>query len=64
MTDQSIEYMTVKEVAAVLRKQPLTIYRWLEAGNVFVAVSKVGKNWLIPRHEVVRVISSGRAVLH
>ena len=64
MTDPSLEYMTVKEVAAVLRKQPLTIYRWLESGTVFVSVSKVGKSWLIPRHEVVRVISSGRVVLH
>lgn len=53
-TSTDLQYMTVKEVAEVLRKHPITIYRWLEAGRVFVDVPKVGQSWLIPRYQVFR----------
>ncbi len=60
----SLEYMTVKEVALVLRKTPLTIYRWLEGGKHFEDVPKVGREWLIPRWQVIRLLNSGRLTIH
>ena len=63
MTDPVPDYyMTVKEVAAILRKHPITIYRWLEGGKIFPNVKKCGQNWLISRHDLVSTLNSGRSI--
>ena len=56
--------LTVKEVAIVFRRHYKTIQRWLEEGEPFREAVKVRGGWLIPRHEVIRVLHSGRVAIH
>lgn len=46
-------YLTVKDVASVLRRHPRTIRDWIvegcatEHGRIHLGAAKVGKSWLI-----------------
>ena len=48
------EYLTVKEVASIVRRHQRSIYRWLDEG--FITGKKLRGGWLIPRHEMDRIL--------
>lgn len=51
-------FMTVKEVAALLRVEKTTIYRWIENGKLNAKkISK--KKILIPKQSVLSLLESG-----
>jgi excisionase family DNA binding protein len=51
--------MTVKEVAALLRVSPQTLYKMLEQGTI--PAVKVGSQWRFDRDEVREWIRNGRS---
>lgn len=52
-------FMTVKEVAALLRVEKPTIYRWIENGKLNAKkISK--KKILIPKQSVLSLLESGK----
>ena len=52
-------FMTVKEVAALLRVEKTTIYRWIENGKLNAKkISK--KKILIPKQSVLSLLESGK----
>ena len=51
--------MTVKEVAALLRVSPQTLYKMLEQGSI--PAVKVGSQWRFDRDEIREWITRGRA---
>lgn len=52
-------FMTVKEVAALLRVEKTTIYRWIETGKLNAKkISK--KKILIPKQSVLSLLGSGK----
>jgi excisionase family DNA binding protein len=51
--------MTVKEVAALLRVSPQTLYKMLEQGSI--PAVKVGSQWRFDRDEIREWIRNGRS---
>lgn len=52
-------FMTVKEVAALLRVEKTTIYRWIENGKLNAKkISK--KKILVPKQSVLSLLESGK----
>jgi len=52
-------FMTVKEVAALLRVEKTTIYRWIENGKLNAKkISK--KKILVPKQSVLSLMESGK----
>lgn len=41
------EYLTIPEVAAVLRVSPVTVWRWCHQGEL--PAVRLGRTWRIPR---------------
>lgn len=56
MLEQSGYFVTVDEVAVILRRSPRTVRRWCEQGQVFSRSTKIMGLWLIPRSELLEVI--------
>lgn len=56
----SLNYLTVKEVAAVFKKDIKTIYRWIEARDPIREFTRVKDGILIPHSEVERILSEGK----
>lgn len=52
--------LTVAELAAILRIQVPTAYKWLREGTI--PAYKVGSTWVILRDEVKQLIASGHNV--
>jgi len=50
-------FLTVNEVAVMLRRTPRTIYRWLDKGTMFSRARKVKDGWLIPESDVFRLVN-------
>lgn len=57
MQDLLSEYLSVVEVAAILRKRPKTVYRYLALG---LPSRKIGQTHLIRKDELVAWIESRR----
>ncbi len=55
LTDLRSIYLTIPEVAEVLRKRPKTIYRYLRLG---MPARKIGQTYLVRRDELVAWIDS------
>lgn len=55
--DLLAEYLSVAEVAAILRKRPKSIYRYIRLG---LPSRKIGNSHLISRKELVAWIESRR----
>ncbi len=51
----SHEFYLVDELAAKLRVNPMTIYRWIKAGKLIA--SKFGRHYRITRAEFERLIN-------
>ena len=49
------EYLTVREVAKLVRRHQRSVYRWLDEG--FIAGKKLRGGWLIPRDEIDRILN-------
>lgn len=50
-----MELLTVKEVANALRVADITIYKWLENGDL-KGIKLAGKIWRIPATELNRIL--------
>jgi hypothetical protein len=64
LTDTDLQLMTVREVAELFRRRERTVREWLRDGDVFPGAVKIRGGWLVPRHIVIRVLHSGRVVVH
>ncbi len=53
-------FMTVREVATILKRSTDTIYRWIAEGKVLQDVRKVNDGYLIPETEVIRILENGK----
>ncbi len=51
-------YLTVKEVASILRRSTDTIYRWLQEGQMFPHAVRVKAGYLIPEADVDAVLKT------
>lgn len=51
-------FLTVNEVAVMLRRTPRTIYRWLDEGTMFPRARKVKDGWLIPESDVFQLVNN------
>lgn len=51
------EYMTVGEIAAVLRVTPMTVYRLIQNGKL--TAIQIGRQYRVPTVEVRRIKSEG-----
>ena len=47
---QDIEYLTVKEVARILRKRPATVREYIKAGRL--KAKKVGRDYRIAKRDL------------
>ncbi|OGO34775.1 MAG: hypothetical protein A2W35_06695 [Chloroflexi bacterium RBG_16_57_11] len=56
----AIEYMTVAEVAQMLRVKEATVCDWLRCG--FMMGTRIGKQWLIPKPLKTRTVLNGKIV--
>lgn len=54
MADESMEFLTVGQVAARLQYKPETIQGWLRSGRL--SGKKVGHEWRIPAGEVAALL--------
>lgn len=54
------KFLTVKEVAAILKRSTDTIYRWIAEGKVLQDVRRVNDGYLIPEAEVLRILEDGK----
>ena len=52
------KFYTVKEVAEIFRRKPLTIYRWIAEDKI--KPIKVEDGYLIPEDEVNRILTEGQ----
>jgi excisionase family DNA binding protein len=57
---QQNELLTVREVAAYLRVGRVTIWRWCKEGAI--PAFRVGRNWRIPRDDLLDFLSTSQAV--
>lgn len=54
------KFLTVKEVATILKRSTDTIYRWIAEGKVLQDVRRVNDGYLIPEAEVLRILEDGK----
>jgi len=54
------KFLTVKEVATILKRSTDTIYRWIAEGKVLQDVRRVNNGYLIPETEVIRILEEGK----
>lgn len=54
------KFMTVREVATILKRSTDTIYRWIAEGKVLQDVRRVNDGYLIPETEVKRILEDGK----
>ncbi|MGI8757989.1 MAG: helix-turn-helix domain-containing protein [Acidimicrobiales bacterium] len=52
-----VQYLTVAEVAAILRVSTMTVYRLIKAGDL--PAVRVGKSYRLPGEEVDRYLARG-----
>ena len=52
--DMSHQFLTVNEVAALVRRTPRTIYRWIERG--LLPAHRIRSGWLIASESVRKLL--------
>lgn len=57
MTEQKLTLLTIKEVAEILRVDPLTVNRWIQANKL--KAFKIGKLWRIKEEDLKQLIEEG-----
>jgi excisionase family DNA binding protein len=57
MTEQRARFLTVAEVADILRVSSMTVYRLIKAGDL--RALRVGKSYRVPEDEVDRYLAAG-----
>lgn len=55
----TLKYLTIKEVAAIFKKDVRTIYRWVEARDPIREFTRVKDGILVPQSEVERILAEG-----
>ena len=57
MAQQRARFLTVAEVADILRVSTMTVYRLIKAGDL--AAVRVGKSYRLPEDEIDRYLARG-----
>ncbi|MBW3580731.1 MAG: helix-turn-helix domain-containing protein [Actinobacteria bacterium] len=52
-----VQYLTVAEVAAILRVSTMTVYRLIKAGDL--SAIRVGRSYRLPEDDVDRYLARG-----
>lgn len=55
---------TVRDLAALFKRDPETIYRWMAEGTIFPHAFKVKDGWYVPARDVNRLMRNGGWVKH
>ncbi|MCK5235831.1 MAG: helix-turn-helix domain-containing protein [Deltaproteobacteria bacterium] len=55
--------LTVKETAKIFKREPKTIRRWIDEGQMFNRFIKVKDGYLIPQSEIDRILKEGEVLV-
>ena len=56
MTTATKKMMTTQEIATLMRCHPVTVQRWIRAGE-FKTATRLGRRWLVRASEVEAMLS-------